>query len=137
MTAAQLAALHRKRAEAVPREFRKTMNGVKISLLKYEKELMTTEIYGIPEDKRKNGKPKWRRTGHLRRSERGEVTDPYTVRLVNDAAYGLPRHEAGKPGHRKINPLRVSHWRDKAIELWESIKGDLLEATMRDILRPR
>lgn len=147
MTAAQLAALHRRRAARVPVEFQKTMNGVKISLLKYEKELMTSEIYAIPEDLKKSGiakqkagrkilgsDKKWRRTGHLRRSERAEVTDPYTVRLVNDAVYAKPRHEAGKPNKRHINPLRESHWRDEAVKLWESIKGDLLEATIRDIL---
>lgn len=159
MTAAQLAALHRKRAEAVPREFSKTMNGVRIAMVKYTKELMTNEIYAIPEDLKKSGiakqkagrkilgsDKKWRRTGHLRRSERGEVTDPYTCVLINDAIYAKRREAAsgsvsrGKKAKGEVhyvNPLRECHWREKAKELWESIKGDLLHATMRDILRGR
>ena len=137
MTAAQIAALHRRRAARVPIEFRKTSNGLKISAVKFTRELMTAEIYAIPEDVRKNGKKKWRRTGHLRRSERAEVTDPYTVRVVNDAKYALPRHEAGKPGNRKINPLRESHWRDELVETFRSVILDAYELTMKAILEAK
>jgi hypothetical protein len=146
MTAAELAARHRRRAAAVPREFQKTMNGVKISMVKFTKELMTTEIYAIPEDLTEKGKKKWRRTGHLRRSERAEVTDPYTCVLINDAIYARRREAAsGSAGRGKktgdavhyVNPLRECHWREKAKELWESIKEDLWHATVRDIMETR
>lgn len=137
MTAAQLAARHRRRAAAVPREFRQTANGLKIACVKFTRELMTKEIYGIPVDKTKAGKPKWRRTGNLRRSERAEVSDPYTVRVVNDAGYALFRHEAGRPGGRKINPLRISHWRDELLKTFQPLIADLYKDTVKAILETR
>ncbi len=135
MTAAELARLHRRRAARVPIEFRKTSNGLAIAAVKFCREKLTAEVYAIPEDVNKAGKKKWRRTGHLRRSERAEVVDPYTVRVVNDAAYAEPRHEAGKPGRRNINPLRVSHWRDELMETFRSVLLDAYEVTIQSILR--
>lgn len=137
MTVAELAALHRRRAAAVPREFLKTSHWLAVAAVKFAREKLTEEIYAIPEDARKNGKKKWRRTGNLRRSERAEVVDPYTVRVVNDAGYALPRHEAGKPGHRKINPLRESHWRDELQEAFRSIVADAYQLTIRAIMETR
>lgn len=137
MTAAQLAARHRRRAAAVEKEFRQTSNGLKIAAVKFTRELMTREIYGIPVDVTKAGKPKWRRTGNLRRSERAEVTSPYEVRIVNDAGYALFRHEAGKPGHRRVNPLRVSHWRDELVKTFQPLIADLYSKTVAAILETR
>jgi hypothetical protein len=122
------------------------MNGVKISMVKFTRELMTAGIYAIPEDRTKQGKKKWRRTGHLRRSERAEVTDPYTCVLINDAIYAQRREAASgsvsrgkkaKGDVHYVNPLRECHWREEAVKLWDSIKGDLLEATMKAIMEGR
>ncbi len=137
MTAAELARAHRKRAALVEKEFRKTSNGLAVSVVKFTRELMTKEIYAIPVDKTKAGKPKWRRTGNLRRSERAEVVDAYTVRVVNDASYALPRHEAGKPTGRNINPLRISHWRDELLKTFQPLMLDLYSLTVKKILETK
>ncbi len=131
MTAEQLAAKMALFPEIVAEEFRKTMQGVGIAALARSKQLMTEQIYAIPEDLSRSGEArqkrlkaqgkkftarkgdkKWTRTGNLRRSEKFEVRSPYEVAIVNYAAYAEPRHEAGKPGRRNINPLRESHWQD-------------------------
>jgi hypothetical protein len=135
VTAAQVAAAHRRRQQLADREFRATARGIALSALKYTKDRLTATIYAIPEDVSGTGRKKWRRTGNLRRSEKFEIPDPYTVVLVNTAAYAVPRHEAGKPGRRKINPLRISHWRDELVETFRSIVPDLVHQTIQDILR--
>lgn len=135
MNARQLADRMKRRAEAVEREFRASSQGLAVSAVKFTKERMTEEIYSVPEDRRKNGKKAWRRTGHLRRSERAEVPNAYTVRVVNSAVYALPRHEAGKPGHRNINPARVSHWRDELLETFRPIVLDVRRQTVLDLLK--
>ncbi|HEV8176114.1 MAG TPA: hypothetical protein VGP44_00355 [Gemmatimonadales bacterium] len=135
MTARQLAQKMKQREKLVEREFLASSKGLARSLLPYSKNLLTTEIYALPEDLTRAGKKKWRRTGHLRRSERVEVRTPYVVALVNDAAYAEPRHEAGKPGRRHINPLRVSHWRDQVRETFASVVLDLRHETVQAILR--
>jgi hypothetical protein len=135
MTAKQLAAKFRAREVAVEREFRKTSNGLAISAVKFCKERLTAEVYAIPEDLTKSGKKKWRRTGQLRRAERAEVRDPFTVVVVNDVGYALPRHEAGKPGRRKINPNRESHWRDELAKVFEEITTDAYRLTVAAILK--
>jgi len=135
MTAEQIARKMKKREDLARKEFQATTRGVAVSALKFCKEKLTTEIYAIPEDRRKNGKKVWRRTGHLRRSEKFEIRDPYTVAVVNTAAYALPRHEAGKPGHRNINPQRISHWRDDLAETFKPLMDDLYHSTVEAILK--
>lgn len=135
LTAQQLAHRMKRRADLVEKEFRKTSNGLAISAVRFTKEKLTSEVYAIPEDVTRRGKKKWRRTGHLRRSERAEVRDAFTVVLVNDAKYALPRHEAGKPGHRNINPLRESHWRDDLLATFRTITQDAWHSTVLDLLR--
>lgn len=131
MTAQQIARKLAGMGAAVPAEFRKTARGLGISAVRFTREKMTSEIYAIPPDTTAAGKPKWRRTGHLRRSERYEVRSPYVVAIVNDAAYSEPRHEAGKPGRRAINPIRRSHWRD---ELLKTFRPIVLEANRQTLL---
>lgn len=135
MTARQLAAKMRARASAIEPEFRKTTNGLAIAALRFCKERITAEIYALDVDRAKSGKKKWKRTGLLRRAERVEVPNAYTARVVNDASYALYRHEAGKPGRRKINPLRESHWRDELIETFRPIIADAYRLTVQAILR--
>ena len=155
MTAEQVARKMKKRADLVAKEFTQTTRGVGVSALAFAKQKMTEEIYAVPEDLSASGRKRqasaqargkkftavgkdkaWRRTGHLRRSEKFEVRDAYTVAIVNTAAYALPRHEAGKPGHRNINPARISHWHDDLKEAFnEGLLRDLYHQTVVDILK--
>ncbi len=136
MTADQLLKKMERRKVRLETEFKATMRGVAVSALKFTKEKLTTEVYAIPEDRTKAGKKKWRRTGHLRRSEKFEVRGPYAVAIVNTASYAVPRHEAGKPGHRNINPARISHWRDDMKEAFhEGLLQDLYRQTLLDVLK--
>lgn len=137
MTAQQLQRLMTRRAALVKSELTKTTRGLGISAVKFCKETMTREIYAIPEDVTSTGRKKWRRTGHLRRSERWELRSPYQVAIINDARYAEPRHEAGKRGRRAINPLRESHWRDELKRVFRPIEADAYRATILAILRRR
>ena len=137
MTAAQLAARHKRREQALIRELGGAARGIAVSALRLSKELLTTQVYALPEDRTSKGKKKWRRTGHLRRGEKFEVRSNIEVAIVNTANYAEPRHEAGKPGRRGINPLRKSHWRDDmadvmrpiAVEIWHEALQDALKVT--------
>lgn len=135
MTAKQLAAAQKRRAALIDREFRATARGIGLSAVKFCKERLTSTVYAIPEDVSSTGRKKWRRTGNLRRSEQMEVTSPYEVIVVNRAAYAVARHEAGKPGRRNINPLRISHWRDVLVETFRPLVADLCHDTIMAILR--
>jgi hypothetical protein len=78
-------------------------------------------------------KKAWTRTGHLRRSEKAEPTDAYTVRVYNEATYALPRHEMGKPG-AKLKCRYPSHWRDELLKVFRPIVREVYELTIRKIL---
>jgi hypothetical protein len=134
MTAAEVTAAHRRRQQLADREFRATARAIGLSAVKFCKEKLTSTVYAIPEDVSSTGRKLWRRTGNLRRSEKMEIPDPYTVNIINTAAYALPRHEAGKPGRRKINPLRIVHWRDELVEAFRPLVADLVHQTVQDIL---
>ena len=133
-TAEQIAELMLKRRNLVEKEFRHSSNAIAKSARKFSKEKLS-ELYAIPEDRTKKGKKKWRRTGALRRGEIVEVPDAYTVRVVNRIRYAKPRHEAGKPGRRRINPLRENHWRDELKRVFRPIVRDVRRLTLIDILR--
>lgn len=133
MTAEQLARKFKARASKVEKEFRKTAKDIAATSIRITRKIMTEEIYGLPIPKRpRSGKPMWKRTGALRRGERAEFPDAYTVRIVNDMNHALPRHEAGKPGRRKVR--YICHWRDQLREQIEPYLQDYYEATMRAIL---
>jgi hypothetical protein len=134
-TAEQLANVMRRRQALVEKEFRASSRGLAISAQRFARDVMTREIYAIPEDRTKSGKKKWRRTKLLLRSEKATVPDAYTVVLDNTAKYSVPRHEAGKPGARRINPLRVSHWRDELVKTFRPIVLDVRHETVLAILR--
>ena len=132
MTARELAAKHRRRLSLVEREMNRQVRGIARGTQEFVDRTITREIYSIPEDVSPTGRPKWRRTNLLAHSEKAHVTDPYTVTVINTAPYAEPRHEAGKPGRRKINPLRVSHWRD---ELVAAFRSNVLQQWRAAILR--
>ena len=136
MDARSLARKWARRSQMVDREFRKTSNGLAIAAIRYTREKLTQEIYAFPVPTNpKTGKKLWKRTGNLRRGERAEVPDPYTVRVINDVSYAVPRHEAGKTGHR---PVRYpSHWRDDLARDFRSVLTDAYRLTMDAIRRAR
>lgn len=134
MTSKQLAAKMRARARAVEPEFRKTTHGLAIAALRFCRLKITELIYANPVPKRPvSGKPQWKRTGNLRRSERQEVVDAYTARIVNDASYALYRHEAGKPGRRKTQ--FPAHWRDELRQAFQPVIRDAYRLTVAAILK--
>ena len=135
MTGQELARQYQRRAAAVPREFRKTMRGLGSSAVHFTKEKLTEEVYSVPEDiDPRTGQKKWKRTHRLLKGEKYEVRGDFEVAIVNTVPYARPRHDAGKPGHRKINPLRESHWRDELVKTFQPLLLDIAQATMRDVL---
>ena len=148
-SAEQIAELMLKRRNLVDREFTHSSNAIAKSIIKYEKQRMTEIIYGIPEERTKTGKKKWKRTGHLRRVERAYLRDPFTVVVVNDARYARARHNYGKKEtrtqrlareakgrqKRSFNPARVLHGRDEVRRIFRPIVRDVRRQTLLDILR--
>lgn len=113
-----------------------TTRGLAVSALKLSKERMTAGIYALPVPKRpRSGKPQWRRTGHLRRSEQFEVRGPVEFAIKNTASYAEPRHEAGKPGRRSVR--YVSHWQDETKAVMARICQEQWRETIRDVMRGR
>lgn len=134
-----------------------TTRGLAVSAWRLDKEKITEGIYALPEDLTNKGERrharlrrqrgpgsvipfrkgdrKWVRTGHLRRSERVEITGPASFQLANSASYAEPRHEAGKPGRRKINPARESHWQEETAAIMRPIVQEQWHETVLDVLR--
>jgi len=104
-------------------------------------QLITREIYSKPEDTWPSGKPKWRRTNFLAVSEQPPVFTEeggnLTCTLVNTAVYAEPRHEANRPGRRRINPARTAHWRDDMLDILAAEIPERLRRTQTAILRER
>lgn len=94
--------------------------------------LLTEEVYSKPEDRWPSGKYKWRRTNFLAVSELPaevvETANDLQIVLVNAAPYSEFRHEANKPGRRKINPQRTAHWRDDMLQV---LGGEIPERIRR------
>lgn len=138
MTPAEAEQLWKRRRAKLDKVLRQEARAIGLSALKFTKDHMTQTIYAIPEDRTRKGKKKWRRTGNLRRSEKFEVREGgLVVAIVNTASYSVPRHEAGKPGHRNINPLRVSHWRDAMLETFQPSVLPEWQAAVQKILREK
>jgi hypothetical protein len=134
MTAAQYAKRILKRDKDLKTALTFTTKAIGASAFKLSKEEMS-KLYAIPEDLNAKGKKKWRRTGHLRRSESVEVRGPIEVAIVNTAAYAEPRHEAGKPGRRNINPQRENHWQDEMAKVMRPIAVEQWRETVVDVLK--
>lgn len=130
MTAAELAARMAERQASVQPAFRRATTSLVVAALRFAKLKLTELIYSQPIPIRpRSGKPKWRRTGNLRRSERSEVRSAYSGAVVNDASYAVPRHEMGKPGHRQT--IYPAHWHD---ELRHAFRGKA-QAAYREAVR--
>jgi hypothetical protein len=154
MTSRQLADLMIRRRDLFEPALRSATREIARIAIARSKQLMTEQIYSLPEGRTargerrfqrflqtrqqgqtfrpRRGDRKWVRTGHLRRSERVEILNVYSCALVNDAVYAEPRHEAGKPGRRNINPARESHWRDDVVE---DLRSAVLELRRQAILK--
>jgi hypothetical protein len=116
-TAAEIAARWARRAAMVNPEVRRTIRGLAELHLATSLKQMEAGIYSKPEDVSGTGRKKWVRTGRLRAGERVLFSeDGAGFTLTNVADYAEPRHEANKPGRRRINPARTSHWRDETRE---------------------
>lgn len=154
LTPQELVALMKRRRDLFEPAFMSATREIARIAISRSKQLMTEQIYNLPEDRTakgarrfqrflqtrrsgqvftaRKGDRKWVRTGHLRRSERVEIVSPYQCDVINDAVYAEPRHEAGKPGRRKINPARESHWRD---DLVNDMRDAVIEARRSAIQR--
>jgi hypothetical protein len=136
MTPDQNARLWTTRAQETGRGVRKAIQSVGQMALRRSNALITKEIYSKPEDQTASGKPKWRRTGQLAHRETLAFEDDgLTAVIVNETAYAEPRHEAGKPGRRKINPNRVAHWRDDMVAELRQVFPELIHQTLVSSLR--
>lgn len=108
----------KRRDELIPGLRLATRRSVAIVLAETKKHI-NKDIYSKPVPSRvKSGKPAWRRTGNLRRNERGKVLSDFLGLIENPASsksggYALARHEMGKPGRPKTR--YPAHWRDKSI----------------------
>ena len=81
------------------------------------KKEMRTLIYNkeIPRRPR-SGKPQWRRTGNLRRSEKYRMMSAYIGVIYNDANYAEYRHDMGNPKYSKRKTEFPAPWRDNAVK---------------------
>lgn len=131
LTPQELAALMKRRRDLFEPAFMSATREIARIAISRSKQLMTEQIYNLPEDRTakgerrfqrfqqsrrpgqvfsaKKGDRKWVRTGHLRRSERPEIVSAYECAVVNSAIYAARRHEAGKthsdiPGFKNPPP---------------------------------
>ncbi len=131
MTADENARLWTTRALETGHGVRKAMRSVGQMALRRSNALITKEIYSKPEDVDAAGMPKWRRTGQLAHRETLAFEDDgLTAVIVNETAYAVPRHEANKPGRRRINPERTAHWRDDMIAELRQVFPELIHQTL-------
>lgn len=120
------------------------MEGVRKSAQQFSRGRMIAEIYAIPEDTNAKGEKKWQRTRELLEAEKGILSQPYEVRLINDRPYAVRRERASAAAGRGkkargdvhyINPVRESHWRDELLEAFQPLLMDLYHDTMLAILK--
>lgn len=156
MTAEDLAKAMSLRQNDLRPALEATTRVVAQTALRRSKQLMSEQIYALPEDLTKKGEKRfarfraggprgrvfvarkgdreWVRTGHLRRSEQVQIVGPARIIVKNTAIYAEPRHEAGKPGRRKINPARESHWQDDMARELRPIAQELWRETVREVM---
>lgn len=112
MTPAQYARAWERRSRDYGPRMRVEIQAIGRLALTVSDRLLTQEVYSKPEDLTHSGRMRWRRTNYLAVSEKLETNDGHRIVLVNEAPYAEPRHEANKPGRRRINPARTAHWRN-------------------------
>lgn len=158
MTARQLSARMRRRRDRVLPVLLEVSQDVARSALRYSKELMSQQIYAIPEDLTTRGKVrferflarrrtsaganvfrprkgdrKWVRTGHLRRSEGAQVVAPGEVAVFNTAVYAAARHEAGKATSEIVKkPRKINPLR---VSHWQDDMARVMRPIALDLWR--
>lgn len=84
-------------------------------------------IYDKAIPTKEDGKPAWRRTGNLRRSERYRMLSPYIGVVSNDAVYARERHERG-------NTRYPAPWRDEAIKKSDVGRRKIYQAHVKNLI---
>lgn len=134
MTAGELKQKWATRVGSAGPQFRRTAEALARNAEERAKERMRETIYAVPEDTSRTGRKKWVRTERLLEGEHGRLRGAFEVVLVNDQRYAEPRHEAGKPGRRKIDPRRVSHWRDDVAQELRPVATEAFHKALLAIL---
>lgn len=96
-------------------------------------------IYDKPIPRRpRSGKPYWRRTGNLRRSERTGMASPLVGYVRNTAVYARHRHNLDYSRVRRApGGNRTAHWRTDAMTEARPHIRSLLRAAVRAALQGR
>jgi hypothetical protein len=134
MTPEQFAKVWRTRATRYGPAMRNELRLISLAALQRSKNLMNEEIYAKPEDRSSTGRPLWVRTGDLYAGETMEEESHDSFAIENAVAYAEPRHEANKPGRRRINPYRTAHWRDDMITEIETVMPERLHRMQLEVL---
>lgn len=100
---------------------------------KLAKLAMTQLIYSKPEDVSATGRKLWTRTGRLIGAEKAAVSGNNEIVLSNGVDYAEPRHEAGKPGRRPINPARFAPWREAIRETIRQEQLGITRAMLQEV----
>ena len=70
----------------------------------------------VPLKKNQAGKPAWKRTGNLKRSEKMKIVSNYLGIVENTANYASARHAMGTPAAKKYPKSRYpAPWREMAL----------------------
>ncbi len=96
------------------------------------KRVMQQLIYSKPEDVGPSGRKLWVRTGELMAGEHAVLKGDTEVILTNAVSYAEPRHEAGKPGRRAINPARFAPWRDVLAPVLRQLQLSIYENAIQE-----
>ena len=122
------------------RQFRMVLNDVRQRLTTELRRQINRGIYDKPEDTSPTGRKLWVRTNRLKNHEfvllREMGDDRFELVIRNDMPYAEPRHEANKPGRRRINPYRTAHWRDDALANLQPWLDRRLRDALNEIHRP-
>lgn len=136
MNAQQYARAWNKRVRDYEPRMRAEFRAIGDLALSVSDRLLTEEVYSKPEDVSPSGRPKWRRTNLLAVSEVEHLEEDGTrIVLENLTDYGEPRHEANKPGRRRINPYRTAHWRDDMLDILAAEVPERLMRVQAGIMR--
>lgn len=105
-----------RRAGAVRRELTAAARVLGPELNAASKRLMQTEIYNVPVPRGKGGRPRWRRSGGLKRSEGFRTVGPVLL-LTNNARYARARFRLGTgEGRPIVSPgVRSIQWQVRAV----------------------
>jgi hypothetical protein len=105
------------------------------SIQELSRAAMQRLIYSKPEDESTTGRKLWVRTGQLLNNEKSLLKGDGEIVLTNATDYAEPRHEAGKPGRRAINPARFAPWRDVMQDTFRQLQLAIYENAIQEWLQ--